>query len=101
MGWSLGDARIPEHESPFLGRGETGTEKEGDCQRCGSPVAKPGERWGDGMLTAEAIFCGACIDRCHEATDFAHVCQVCATPDEAAQYGWPDRPQAWRHWCKP
>lgn len=23
MGWSLGDARIPEHDSPFLGRRET------------------------------------------------------------------------------
>jgi hypothetical protein len=58
------------------------------CGRCGKPVGQPGVPRRDGTPAARALFCDACLDRCHEATDFAHVCQVCASPDEARQRGW-------------
>lgn len=32
--------------------------------------------------SGEAPFTAAEIDRCHESTDFAHVCKVCRAPDE-------------------
>jgi predicted amidophosphoribosyltransferase len=50
-----------------------------ECGRCGNAIA-PAER--------STKFCDACIDRCHEATEFDHVCQICATPGEARHYGW-------------
>ena len=55
------------------------------CGRCGNPVAKPGETRRDGQPSDRAQYCDACIDRCHEATDFAHICQICATPAETAR----------------
>ena len=58
------------------------------CVRCGEPVARPGESRPDGQPGDRARFCDGCIGRCHEATDFAHVCQICASPGEAARYGW-------------
>ncbi|HUY46063.1 MAG TPA: hypothetical protein VMV92_10100 [Streptosporangiaceae bacterium] len=60
----------------------------GLCGRCSSPVARPGESRPDGRPGDRARFCDACIDRCHEATDFAHICEICASPGEAARYGW-------------
>lgn len=60
----------------------------GACGRCGNPVARPSDSRPDGKPATRARFCDACIDRCHEATDFAHVCQICASPEEAARYGW-------------
>lgn len=75
------------------------------CRRCGSPVAKPGEtyvkEWA-GIPTASARYCAGCIDRCHESTDFAHVCQICATPEESARYGWEPNPGLpGSHWVAP
>lgn len=37
------------------------------CARCGRGEPRQGQR-----------FCEACIDRCHEATEFDHSCPVCA-----------------------
>lgn len=54
------------------------------CSRCGSnPVAKPGDRRRNGAVSAFARYCADCIDRCHESTDFAHECVICADPTEA------------------
>jgi hypothetical protein len=58
------------------------------CGRCGQPVAQPGMTRRDGQPVARAQWCDACLDRCHEATDFGHICQVCASPDEARRRGW-------------
>lgn len=58
------------------------------CGRCGNPVAKPGETRPSGNPSLDAQFCEPCQDRCHEATEFDHICQVCATPDEARARGW-------------
>jgi len=52
------------------------------CLRCGQPVARPYELRPDGQASTHALYCDACIDRCHEATDFAHICKVCAAPGE-------------------
>jgi hypothetical protein len=47
------------------------------CGRCGShPATMPG------YDPARGKFCRACADRCHEATDAFHICQVCAAPGE-------------------
>lgn len=54
---------------------ELDTAETGPCGRCGEPADGGG-------------FCAACIDRCHEATEFDHICQVCASPDEARTRGW-------------
>jgi len=58
------------------------------CGRCGATVARPGETRPDGQPSDRSQYCDACIDRCHEATDFAHVCQICATPEEARRLGY-------------
>lgn len=59
------------------------------CGRCKTnPAATPSATRADGKPTDRAQFCDPCIDRCHEATDFAHVCQICATPEEGRRYGW-------------
>lgn len=60
----------------------------GICGRCGSAVAKPGLTLADGRPALRALFCDACVDRCHENSEFDHICQVCATPDEARARGW-------------
>jgi hypothetical protein len=44
------------------------------CERCKrSPVWHRGAPYYDGR------FCPACIDRCHEATEFDHTCPICAS----------------------
>jgi len=58
------------------------------CGRCGAGVARPGETRPDGQPRDRSRYCDACIDRCHEATDFAHVCQICPTPEEARRLGY-------------
>lgn len=48
-----------------------------ECGRCGKqPAEYPGAD------PARGMFCRACADRCHESTDFAHICEVCAAPGE-------------------
>lgn len=59
------------------------------CGRCkAAPVHKPGAVRADGRPRDTALYCWACIDRCHEATDFAHICVICASPEEARMHGW-------------
>jgi len=58
------------------------------CGRCGTaPAGRPGETRPDGQPSDRALYCDACLDRCHEATDFAHICIICATPEERAALG--------------
>lgn len=59
------------------------------CGQCKTaPVYKPDAIWPDGKPGLTALYCYGCIDRCHEATDFAHICQICASPEEARARGW-------------
>jgi len=58
----------------FLGSGQA------EPQPCGRCKSAPGVM--KGLDPARGLFCRACTDRCHEATDFAHICQVCAGPEE-------------------
>lgn len=45
------------------------------CRRCRrDPVEQPGQPAPHGE------FCSECINRCHDASDFAHTCQVCQAP---------------------
>ena len=47
------------------------------CARCGqNPV------WKSGHLGFTGKFCYACIDRCHEALEFDHICDVCRSEGE-------------------
>lgn len=39
-------------------------------------------------------FCDDCIDICHEALEFDHLCMVCATPEESRAHGWEVIPDA-------
>lgn len=56
------------------------------CGRCKRhPVAAPDATRADGKPSDRARYCDPCIDRCHEATDFAHICVICASPDEIAR----------------
>lgn len=49
------------------------------CGRCSTnPPARPGETHADNTPSLRSLFCGSCIDRCHEATDYGHVCPICA-----------------------
>jgi hypothetical protein len=67
------------------------------CCRChGAPVRCPGAYLARGCPADSALYCDACIDRCHEATDFAHVCVICATPEEVASGMVPGADAAWR-----
>jgi hypothetical protein len=50
------------------------------CGRCETRVVVRGNTTG-GEPSIRGRFCRTCIDRCHESTDFAHECVVCATPD--------------------
>lgn len=52
--------------------------------RCAGCRREPPLRPTDGDLSLFGVFCAKCIDRCHESTDLAHRCPVCAWPDEEA-----------------
>ena len=53
------------------------------CGRCmNAPVHRPGGVRADGKPLDTAQFCWDCIDRCHESTDFAHICVICASAEE-------------------
>jgi hypothetical protein len=53
------------------------------CAKCHAEPRAPGGPYG-----------AKCLDMCHEATEFDHVCMICATPEEAKALGFPVVPAA-------
>lgn len=48
------------------------------CGRCKQPF-DPADKSFDGAARyGESRWCKGCVDRCHESTDFAHECVICA-----------------------
>lgn len=51
------------------------------CKKCKMPF-DPTDRSFDGAAQHyDSGFCRRCVDRCHEATELGHVCEVCAIDD--------------------
>lgn len=48
------------------------------CGRCLQPFDPTDDRWNGYARHQDTPWCRSCIDRCHESTDFAHECPVCA-----------------------
>lgn len=55
------------------------------CGRCRRPFDPdvPSGLTDLGQSEAFPTFCNGCVSRCHESTDFAHVCTICRAPGEA------------------
>jgi hypothetical protein len=58
-----------------------------DCARCGQKFDPADTSFNGRARYLDTKFCRSCIDRCHESTDFAHTCAVCATDSWAEQDG--------------
>lgn len=60
------------------------------CRRCHTRFDPADTRFDGSAESSIAGFCKACVDRCHESTEFDHSCPVCAPPGE--------RPMEMAHW---
>jgi len=87
-GYKTWDEAIAELRAAEAAKAEHAAATMPGCGKCETaPAARPGETRPDGQPSMNALFCARCLDRCHEATDFAHVCIICASPEERAALG--------------
>lgn len=76
---------LPDEPGDRCGAGRhAGTEDEVPaaevCGHCGDPFA---DVWGASRERyGTTRWCRGCVDRCHESTDFAHTCLICAEGSE-------------------
>lgn len=57
--------------------GEQATETAPVCGRCGRPFDQADTHFDGHGQYLNSGFCRACINRCHESTDFMHACVIC------------------------
>ncbi len=59
------------------------------CGRCNRAFDPTDTAWDGRARYRDTQWCRSCIDRCHESTDFAHVCAICRP------VGYMDRTPDW------